>query len=264
MRLKKFDIHNILDVSKYPKSQAHHIGIEIEFYSTWTRNSIAVIVGMLGLEKHVNLGTDCSIECPEHWSKDYHGVEMRVLVSKFTYVKVLTALGKLFKMIGAKVNKSCGLHVHLDMRTRDAKKAYENLTKCERMMFRMVHKSRRKSIYAEPTWKRGTRNVWDSVTQSYATKRWSDIPFEHKPSVAGHYDAISLEPFRHLRTIEVRMHHGTVDVKEIIQWVTFLNRIVDAKEIKTEVKDCQQLQSQVKLPKPTQKFAVQRLKKFAA
>ena len=51
----------------------------------------------------------------------------------------------------------------------------------------------------------------------------------------GGRDAINLHAYSEHKTIEVRLHHGTVDTEEVYNWATLLCSIVDNKKNPTKI-----------------------------
>ena len=100
---------------------------------------------------------------------------------------------------GGEVNKSCGLHIHLDCRDISAARA---LTKCKRIksalpwLLKMVPKSRRKNSYCRP-----------------------DFAADEK------YYAITAHKLHHTGSFEVRLHSGTLNPTKIINWIRLIHFI---------------------------------------
>lgn len=127
---------------------------------------------------------------------DTFSCEISILTTDYVNLEKLC---NLLKSLDAKVNKSCGLHVHLDARnlTIDQKvnKSF-NLENSLDVLFKMVAKSRSKSTYCKK-----------------------------QASNSDRYSAINLTALDKFGTIEVRLHSGTTDFDKIKNWCEILKAI---------------------------------------
>lgn len=190
----------MLEDPKYPSSMSKHVGIEIECIVNSDKvDSIFMAIEKAGIGTNICFSNDGSIDCDEY---NEEGAEFKVLGTEVEISKILAKLIPILKQHKARVNSSCGLHVHLDMRNRDAKTAFKRLYKHQELLYKM-----------QPTFRRNS-NYCRKITANGGNT---------------HYDGISKYPLHSLRTLEVRMHHGTVDLADIVNWVDLLVRIVDNK-----------------------------------
>lgn len=111
--------------------------------------------------------------------------------------RVCAVLNKL----GARVNKSCGLHVHVDMRNRDAKTQGQRLVNVLPILRRLVPESRRTNTYC--------------------------LDNKGKLKYSSRYYAINWNSFQKYKTVEVRLHSSTTNATKIKNWVTLLNASVE-------------------------------------
>jgi Putative amidoligase enzyme len=194
----------LLESPKVPTNADRHIGVEIEL-------GFPVKTGydkLLPFAKSISLAGDGSIH---NLPTTHHAKEVRILTTEANYKTELEGICKALNEMNAVVNDTCGLHVHLDMRNIDAQivtKKFVNLVKSQKYLQGMVTEKRRTNSYCKPT-----RNL---------------NPYAH----TGRYKAINGEALYKYQTIEIRLHHGTLDVQEIINWVTLLLDIIRAEEIK--------------------------------
>jgi hypothetical protein len=114
----------------------------------------------------------------------------------------------ILKEMKAKVNSSCGLHVHLDMRNRDPNVCFARLLTHQDMLFKLVKKNRRNNPYCQSVPPDTT------VDQEYG----------------GHHAAINSSALSEHNTLEIRLHHGTVNTREIYRWIKLLTTIVEGKK----------------------------------
>tara|TARA_R110000803_G_scaffold79152_1_gene144640 strand:+ start:899 stop:2668 length:1770 start_codon:yes stop_codon:yes gene_type:complete len=193
---------------KVPYTKAKYVGIELELYSRKSRDDLNDMFTAAGLGKNINLVNDLSIK---RFPEGFSSIEVRMLATESTVHSVIERTAEILKVAEAGVNETCGLHVHLDMRNRDVKKAFKNLYNSQDVLFKAVPKERHTNPYC---------------------KKIPDGNFLTAYKRSAHYDAISASAYRKLRTLEVRMHEGSVDAKVISNWVNLLISIVETKKVK--------------------------------
>ena len=147
---------DILNTHKVPTTSDHHVGIEIEFITDLDIMSVKNLILDLNLEYNCSIGLDSSVrevsnnERVSHWDSNYRiGYEIRVIAKQSEQPKVLDRVKLVLNACKARVNSTCGLHVHLDMRNRDYKKSLFNLYRSQNLLFKMVEQSRRKNKYCK-------------------------------------------------------------------------------------------------------------------
>ena len=149
--------------------------------------------------KNVSIKYDGSIQC----SRSNWAVEFTVLVNTKDWSN-LKKLCELLAENNAKVNKTCGLHVHLDARTLDKKTLRQkarNFGKSLGVLKLMVPESRRINTYCQM-----------GVSKLNGTR----------------YYAVNLTSYSKYKTLEVRLHSGTTNFEKIYNWCTILKSIYDA------------------------------------
>lgn len=148
--------------------------------------------------KGLHVQSDGSLD-PEDSSENFTA-EISCLTSDF---KNLEQLCKALAEVGAFVNTSCGLHVHLDMRGKYddqlsiIKQNFENSLD---VLFSLVPESRRGN--------------------SYCRKQVS----------TDKYSALNTGTLTKYKTFECRLHSGSVSFEKIKNWCEVLKAIVDAKD----------------------------------
>lgn len=95
----------------------------------------------------------------------------------------------------AYVNKSCGLHIHLDMRNFDRAAAFSNLVAGQRVLRLLVPEYRVKNRYCKPVGRRD----------------W--------PINGDRYKAVNHVAWQRHRTVEVRLFAGCIDATKIVGYI---------------------------------------------
>lgn len=233
-------------------------------YYSWINNPIYAEYSWIDAKKklgelikkakipNVTLKRDSSIDPPDN----YFDVEVNILFNRKNY-KPLKKLCQLLNKLGADINDSCGLHVHLDCRDLgtnlgnkhpsldgykyDSTTAKEVLRRGERLgkalplMLKMVYESRRDNEYCDP----------------------------FVGSLDGGRTAVNLSAFREHGSIEVRLHHGTVNFDTIKNWTEFLY-FISRNKIESEVEKITELKKEVlRVPKKIENYVKKAIKEAA-
>lgn len=249
-----------------PNTDAKYIGIEIECIVPKDEIVVKNILRKYRLQNNVEVSFDGSIAtkmednvertCPDCNSSgeiyiededinctcylcdgtgtisDEPGYEFKLLAKQIELKSVLTRMQLALNEMGAYVNESCGLHVHLDMRNRNAVACTRKLLNVQGIMMRSVPSSRRHNDYCLPV----------KVTQ------------KTNLLTIGKYHAIHTEEaLREHTTVEVRVHEGTVDCNAIHSWVKFLITTIDT-DVATKV-----IRTTKKFPIRIQKYLEKRI-----
>jgi len=179
-----------------PKTKSNYIGIEVECFSDLAELEILALIVEHKLDRWVDVVGDGSIQTD--YGQDY---EFRLLVKEKELVKVLSRFQKLLKAGKFGVNDSCGLHIHIDMRRRNMEQSYNKLIKFQDLLFGMVKDTRHQNMYCE-----------------YVT-RFNEM---------NRYTAINKLAYAKHKTLEVRLHHGTLNTKAIENWINLLLKIINS------------------------------------
>lgn len=163
----------------------------------------------------------------------HFAVEIACLTTDF---KNLEKLCKALNDLEAKVNTSCGLHVHLDMRAQDndiLEIIESNLKKSLDVLFKVVPKSR--------------------TTSSYCKKQVSTEK----------YSAFNCGHLRSYGTIECRLHSGSIDFQKIKNWSLVLKSLVDRHTlVNRKIKNVSDLVNAFKIQDEQKNWLEMRFKKF--
>lgn len=218
MRLKDAAKLRDVFVEKKPKTDANHVGIEIEFVSKGDKEVVATALAKRNLQSFVCLKTDGSLRK----DKEYQYTHELCIIAEETVVhEVLKGVIEALDEVGCAVNKTCGLHVHLDMRNRDKKIAFYNLVKSQNILYSMNPASRltgedSKGAIADTIYSRRVETTDFEAAMAPGTGR------------DARYQGINPMSFKKHSTIEVRIHSGSTSFNKISNWVRILVAIVNS------------------------------------
>lgn len=151
--------------------------------------------------------TNCSVRSDGSLSgSGMTGVEVTVLFDASHGFSKIQRVCKILNDMGASVNTTCGLHVHLDMhgKTRSESHAigHTKLGRCLPVLAKLVPESRRANTYCK-------------------------LEVSESGSDDCRYYAVNMTALSKHDTIEVRLHSGTTDPLKIESWVRLLLAIVN-------------------------------------
>ena len=144
----------------------------------------------------------------------------------------LRTVSEVLTRLGAKINKTCGLHVHFDAEGMDLtnwKNLIKNYATIEGTIDSMMPQSRR-----------GQTNTYckslkiNDLTAKIDAARTLDAVRNDFPN---RYSKINTQAFARHRTIEFRQHSGTFEAAKIENWVVFLHNLVDYSKAHTITTD---------------------------
>lgn len=227
-------------MSKYPTNTNRHVAVEIECFGPLTQTELGIKVYEAGLAKYVHVKGDGSIRTNK---SSEHAYELAVLAEATEFKDVIKRLSDLLVASECKVNKSCGLHVHLDTRTHDANKMFSNLVSAQNILYKMQPQSRRDNSYCKPTSSKSLR-----IERSKGNRYLGINPMSYS---------------RH-NTIEVRLHSGTIDAVKINNFVTILESVAySSQETKRGASTVKGFAKQYGLPAWLAAYIEMRITKFA-
>jgi hypothetical protein len=225
-----------LKSGKKPLTTDAHFGIEVEFLTPFDRVKTMDAFADANLENFVEVKGDGSL----HPDAGDHGHEICVLVKEGELTDVLPRVSEVLARLGAYVNDSCGMHTHIDMRSMNHALAYNNLVRVQRLLYRMCPSRRISSTYCRPV---------------------------NTPSLARNdgdrYHGVNAQSLNRHRTIEIRIHHGTVDAYKIINWASMLVAIARLPEIQVNIRSLSGLRKVwPSIPKDLAAYINERVRKF--
>jgi len=187
-----------LERNKRPRQTLPYIGIEIEFFSDYSKQAIYNITAKYNLQRICRFKTDGSIRVNRDGQTP---LELVALMPQKYWKRYLRAIVSCLKRCKAEVNDSCGLHVHLDHRVctgRNPSSTYLSLQRMQNFLFSLASPNRRNNRFCpfEP-----------------------QTDFYEKMMSSNRYSAINLTALRKYRTIEMRLYHGTLDMAELMTYI---------------------------------------------
>lgn len=187
--------------NKRPPQTGEWVSVEIEcFVPRLELEAIAIAVRKAGLVEYVTIKNDGSL----HGAGDeYIGKEYVVSFPKDN-PRNLAALCAILKDKKARVNKTCGLHVHFDMRTKTSRQATfigKRVARCVPALKAMLPMSRRNNQFCR-----------------------QDIS-----SRGERYAFVNTTAYRRHQTLEIRGHSGTTSFTKIINWIGVLQCIMNSR-----------------------------------
>ena len=202
----------ILDRGKSPQDLDRYIGIEIECLIPQEKYyDIKIECVEKGLGSYLQIKEDMSIK--NKGDEALTGKEFCLLVKYNELFPKLNALLEILNKYKSTTNETCGLHVHIDRRQLNHDEFVDMFNKLQsNVMFlkNIVHPTRinnRFCVLKQNLLKKdgGGESENESNPRYWAINKNSNHP-----------------------TIEVRLHHSTLDFKEIINWITVLLKIVQS------------------------------------
>jgi hypothetical protein len=187
------------------KDRRNYIGLEVECFGPLDCNQVTALILDYDLEKYIQIAHDGSIR-PETGKNNTY--ELRILCPENKLIWLFNKLTKFFKAGKFSVNTSCGSHVHLDMRNRNVTECYNKLLKFQHILFGLVSPKRWNNDYCK----------WslESMTFGQSSSR---------------FKAINDRAYGQHKTLEIRLHEGTLDMKKIQNWINLLLKAIGSKSI---------------------------------
>lgn len=228
---------NALYKEKKPELINRYVGIELEFCAPIKEINFAIELFKSGIHKFAQLKHDGSLR-PQMGETGY---ELAILLKETELKSGMKRVCDLLKKVNAQaVDRRCGLHVHIDMRKRNKDVVYSNFVSCQNVLLKLVHPDRRNNEFC----------------QSVTSKKF---PIEFTGDRHERYKTVNAAAYYKYRTLEIRMHEGSIDYNQIVNWVGILIRIANGKKkIKDNVISLTTLKKRFNLNKRLHEYAVER------
>jgi hypothetical protein len=181
-----------------PTTKANFVGVEFECFSPrhHSKAKIAKTILERDLEDYIHIDDDGSLTGP--------GIshEIKLLIPETKLKDLLLRFGKIIKEHELTTNRTCGLHIHLDMRNRDYKACLARLNKFKHLLFHLVEGHRWNNSYCR---------------------------FDDQGTLFLRRSAINPTSYAKHKSIEIRLHHGTTNIDQIYKWIRLLLNIINTK-----------------------------------
>lgn len=190
--------------NKSPRDYDKWVAIELECLSTLNTRELGVLIAKAypWVTEFVTVKSDGSLR--PHDTVHTEAVELVICSPRNRLSEVLTPVLTLVKKY-ATVNKSCGMHVHFDMRSEpNFKQAFARLASCQDILFKMVPESRRDNQYC---------------------RRLPTPNYDKARRDCSRYHVVNPQSYGKYKTLEVRLHGGTLSFEKIIRWVSLLEHV---------------------------------------
>lgn len=141
----------------------------------------------------------------------------------------LDAVGQAFEDGGAEANRSCGGHVHIDMRDKtfeQRKRVFATYVMCEPLIMAACNPSRYQRSYNTPLWN-SQWNLGSLVPSGVGTNHSAATP---------HTSLLNTAALSEHGTLEWRQFEGVTEMAEYRNWITLILRFTQAAEHKWGVK----------------------------
>jgi hypothetical protein len=194
-------IESLNEVKKPIDASANYVGIEVEFIYSGDDKALRQQLIKNRLHKNVRIEGDGSLRACHN--SGYSTAELQIIAKTTEVESVMRRLQKVMDnpLIDGYANRSCGTHVHLDMRHRNHVLVFRNLVRVQDILRGCQPIGRLKNTHCKP-------NKSDEF------------------GVEGNrYLVVNPNSYTKHNTVEVRIHEGTVDAESIINWVKFLDSI---------------------------------------
>lgn len=130
-----------------------------------------------------------------------------------------------------RVDRSCGLHVHVEVRDfdwQDLRNLIILFARYEPFLFELCPPSRRTNTFCPPMrkadWAATDSHYWTRVDSALRETR--EERFQSAVTAIGRYVSLNLSPFWRSRRIEFRLGAGTVQYEKIVRWTQLLLSMV--------------------------------------
>lgn len=193
--------------NKRPTNRNRWCAIEIEMLTTGENDTVIDALCEAGVADYAHLKDDGSLHGTTARPNE-HELVLCAELDRMPWVidRVCEALKR--PDVNAGVNKTCGLHIHLDMRNDDVDTAYRNLVHSyEPLLSKLVPETRVQNTYCKPP---------------------TTADFEDAQSEDDRYKAINPCAYSAHTTLEVRIFAGSVNASKIKQYLAIVSSIAYA------------------------------------
>jgi hypothetical protein len=200
---------------KYMKAFSGNL-VSVELECVFNRNNPVPSEDMLG----------CMTEVVGDGSVRYEGdsggegAEVKVTMRSENPLRLKTVVDRI-NYSGGEINKTCGMHVHLDQRGVSkitSTKRAKRLVKCLPALMKLVPQSRLDNRFCQQN-----MMIPKSGTYRFSNNRYMMINY--------------LPAYRKHKTCEVRLHGGTLDFWKVLGWIKLCQFIQNSSEVDAVAKE---------------------------
>lgn len=213
-------------------------GVEIEFFNADHYELVDALAAR---------GITCELEGYNHHTRSHWKIVSDASVSGYNGAELVSpvlhgseGMAQLEKVcealeeVGAKVNKSCGLHVHLgigDLQLQAVKNLVVNYNSNRSLIDAFMAPSRRVNYYGSG----GYRYCEIHSNGEIACVLRANDMYEMVEAQASRYRAVNLDAYTRHGTVEFRQHQGTIEFVKISNWIYLVMALVREAKVGTSV-----------------------------
>jgi len=197
--------------------KTNYVGIELELFCKLDRHNLLENFIKEKLAGYVCVKDDGSLR-PEN---NYHPHEVTVLCKQDMAEEIIPKIIKVLRSqdCDAAVNNSCGMHLHIDVRNRDPYTTYSKLVKALPLLTKLVPNDRISNTFCR-------LNTLPDLKSQYKNGLIENGPITSTREIR--YQAINPLSVAKYKTIEIRLHSGTLNIKKILNWIDICTSIADS------------------------------------
>jgi hypothetical protein len=249
MHFKKRQAAKTCFEDKFPADDAKHLGIELELCTKLEAGKLAVLFSGQGLENYVTIKEDHSLRA----NTGHYAYEICVLFKEDEATEVVNKLTAVLNnpVVDAYVNETCGMHLHLDMRTRKVDDCYRKLYKAQKFLVETQPPCRMETNFCNLN-ERGSMQEQMGLTGTNPRDR------------AARYLVINPLAFNTHKTLEIRSHSGTTNATKILNWIALCKGLIDGEDSATAApySMLKTLKDRANLSEEVVKYLKERIAKF--
>ena len=239
-----------VEVRKVKIDEARTFGVEIEFAAPFDMDDMETALERAGLHvyaedyNHVDASywkivEDCTVQDDWETGNEYPMELVSPPLSGRAGLRELEVALDTLNSFGCAVNRSCGLHVHHDANDLDLE-SFRILTKAyvkyEDTLDMLVSEDRRGDFHE---YTQGLRRSGYTEEQLFRMiERAPDTRSLYR-IWSTRYVKLNLDSLRVHGTVEFRQHEGSLDVAEIVAWISLTQGLVSrsAKKVKVTLRE---------------------------
>jgi hypothetical protein len=221
-------------VQFFPHSR--RFGLELEFFNI-SDNEVSRLLTKNGIQcwnaNYYDSGDGWKITDDGSIIGDYSVELVSPILSGVEGLEEVAKVVQILADAGAKVNKSCGFHVHVDAQDLSSKvlfNVYRRYALHEDQIDSFMVASRRSNNNHYCQSPRNFLDVVAGASESLTAEEAAELMEERYVSgryVGGRYNKVNLCAYLRHGTIEFRHHSGTMNVQKVLNWVCFCVNFVE-------------------------------------